>query len=228
MTILEKDIKLLWGRACGRCSYCNIDLTLNLENSGDIIIGEMAHVIARKKNGPRGSENIDEDLLNTYSNLILLCNNHHEMIDKAPLDFSIEQILGWKRKHEEIVGKSLEGDLFNSKEDLLSALKRLLIENRSIFDQFGPESFVARRNPISKVKEIWDLRKLSTLIPNNKKIINLIERNPSLFSDEEFSIFLRFKSHASSFENNAYERMDNESVSTFPIEFSEMIFRGGI
>src|SRR5258705_12817349 len=52
------DIKLLWGRAGGRCSApkCNEDLTTLME-SGGYVIGEMAHVIGRKPSARRGKSN---------------------------------------------------------------------------------------------------------------------------------------------------------------------------
>jgi len=227
MSISDKDIKLLWGRAGGRCSYCNTDLTIKLQGNNDIVIGEMAHVIAKRENGPRGSEEISNEVLNRYQNLILLCNNHHEMIDKAPQSFSVEQILEWKRNHEESIRRSLEGEHFSDKDKMFSVLKRLLMENEDIFYQYGPESFVARRNPLSNVKAIWDIKKVTVLIPNNRRIINIIENNQTYFSDEEYYTFLKFKAHASSFESNTYERLDNDSVITFPIEFKEIIFNGG-
>ena len=83
MGIPEKDIKLLWGRAAGRCSYCNIDLTCALETAAPIVIGEMAHVIAKEENGPRGSNLIAPNIRNSYQNLILLCPTHHTMIDNV-------------------------------------------------------------------------------------------------------------------------------------------------
>jgi hypothetical protein len=226
MSISQKDIKLLWGRAGGRCSYCNIDLTRVVQDD-NVIVGEMAHVIARRQDGPRGSENVDKKVLNTYENLILLCNNHHEMIDKTPQRFSVEQILGWKKNHEERVRRNLEGERFSNGNELFSVLKRLLTENEHIFDQYGPKSFVARRNPLSDVKDKWDIFKVTMLIPNNKRIINIIEDNQTYFSDEEYNVFQKFKAHALSFENNAYERMDDDCVLTFPVEFKNLIFNGG-
>jgi len=219
----EKDIKLLWGRASGHCSYCNINLTMLLETT-DITIGEMSHVIAQKENGPRGSEEIDEAILNTYKNLILLCPTHHTMIDKAPQDFSVDQILGWKTAHEEKIFKALKGERFISKELLFNKIKKILCENKAMHSQFGPESNVAITNPTSTSKASWDIYKVSIIIPNNRKIINIVAFNEELLSPDEYSIFIKFKAHAISFEKNAYERQDGESVSTFPKDFEKMIY----
>jgi hypothetical protein len=82
LSISEKDIKKLWGLAAGRCSYpgCAENCLPFLDCDTPTIIGEMAHVIAKKPKGPRGQY---ESVSNNYGNLILLCPTHHRMIDKA-------------------------------------------------------------------------------------------------------------------------------------------------
>lgn len=226
MSISEKDIKILWGRAGGRCSYCNIDLTIELESSDTIIIGEMAHLIAKKENGPRGSEEIDESERDSYNNLILLCANHHKMIDKAPRDFTVEQILKWKKEHEERIKRSNEGKAFRIKDEMFAIVRRILMENKNVWEQYGPLSLIARTNPMSQAKIVWDIKKVSTVIPNNTLIVSIFNINKSLLSDEEYYTYLKFKEHAFSFERNAYERLDNEVVITFPEEF-ELMLNGG-
>lgn len=223
MAISDKDLKLLWGRAAGRCSYCNVGLTMELDRNDPIVIGEMAHVIARKENGPRGSELINEEERNTYKNLILLCPNHHKMIDKAPDQFSVAGILKWKRDHEESIKNSIEGKAYKGTDELFAFIRKILMENHMIWSQYGPNSLVARRNPISNAKDIWDIKKVSTIIPNNRFIINTIEKNIELLSENEFSIYLQYKAHVDSFEINSYERQENEAVLTFPEEFADMI-----
>jgi hypothetical protein len=41
--ISEQDLKLLWGRAAGRCSRCREDLTPKLQSGLALVLGEMAH-----------------------------------------------------------------------------------------------------------------------------------------------------------------------------------------
>lgn len=71
MSISEKDIKKLWGLAAGRCSYpgCDENCLPFLDYDDPTIIGEMAHVIAKKPKGPRGQSDGGSD---NYENLILL------------------------------------------------------------------------------------------------------------------------------------------------------------
>ena len=96
MAIEEKDIKLLWGKAAGRCSYpgCQADLAPLLMASSAIVLGEMAHVIGRKPGAARSCKTTGID--DTYPNLVLLCPTHHTLVDKAEKDFPVDLLKKWK------------------------------------------------------------------------------------------------------------------------------------
>src|SRR2546427_94615 len=94
------DTKLLWGRAAGRCSKprCGDHVTRYAVRGEDYLVGEMAHMIAQARHGPRGDGEGGDD---SYDNLILLCPTHHREVDKAPDDeFPVELLREWKAKHE--------------------------------------------------------------------------------------------------------------------------------
>jgi hypothetical protein len=103
--------KLLWGRAGARCSFPGCQMKLieydetKLQGS---VIGEEAHIIAKNKNGPRGKINIEETRIDLYENLILLCPNHHTIIDTQGDKYSEEIIYSMKRKHEVWVDNNLK------------------------------------------------------------------------------------------------------------------------
>ncbi len=197
-----------------------------LETGNSIVIGEMAHVIAQSKGGPRGSETIPKDKRNSYENLILLCPTHHIEIDKAASEYSVEQILSWKKAHEDRNSKLCEGKKLHSKFELFNESLKLLNENKTIHEMFGPGSQIAKRNPLSEIAKLWGLRKLSKIIPNNAKIITLFESNSDLISAEENRVFSLFREHAIAFERNAYERLDREGVPIFPEEFQDTLEKG--
>lgn len=103
MTISERDIKLLWGKAASRCAFpnCRLPLTQDCENSSSsITIGEQAHIVAEKENGSRGNSLLTDKERNSYDNLILLCPTHHTIIDKNPKDFPVEKLHAFKTEHE--------------------------------------------------------------------------------------------------------------------------------
>jgi hypothetical protein len=68
--------------------------------------------------------------------------------------------------------------------------------------------------------ELWKLKKLRTIVPNNTKIINMIDSNKSLVGTYAYEVFLKFKAHADAFEQNQYERLDKYPL--FPREFEQV------
>lgn len=219
MATSDNDYKLLWGRAAGICSKpgCQKDLTVILENSPSYNVGEMAHIIAKKPYGPRG---IAEGGSDAYDNLILLCPTCHRLVDKAPEGtFPVEMLDKWKAQHERLIRRRGTETTFEDAEKLKRAVRLLLMENRIIWRDLGPQSNVALSNPGSNLHRVWDLKKLNTIVPNNNKIINYVEANQGLLSDAEYNSFLLFKQHANAFEENQYERLDDYPC--FPGEFGE-------
>jgi hypothetical protein len=216
MTMSEKDIKILWGRAAGRCSCptCRMELTCFLDPVNPYHLGEMAHIIAQGKSGPRSNGSSSD---NAYTNLILLCPTHHRQVDKAPEQFPVELLQQWKQEHENWIDLSLSQYKCNDINELKSMVCSLLLENRLIWSEFGPESEIAKRNPGSNIYEFWYLRRLDTIIPNNKKIVNLISQNQELLSPAQLREFLRFKTHSIAFEQNAIDRL--EDYPRFPMSF---------
>ncbi len=223
MNISELDLKKLLGKAAGRCSYpgCSNNCIGYFEKSGDKILGEMAHVIPQSSKGPRGTTGVKGP--NTYENLILLCPYHHEMVDKAPMDFPAKLLHGWKNQHELRIDQSLAGPQFNDAKSLFAFAEKLLVENRAIHQKFGPESAAALANPLSEGSVLWSLRKCDTILPNNRKIINAFARNHDYLPAEQWKTFIDFREHALALERNSYKRMDREIVPRFPPDFQEMI-----
>lgn len=112
-----------------------------------------------------------------------------------------------------------------NKQDIFKECKILLAENKQLLMQYGPDSLLAKRNPLSDAVEIWKQKKKNLIIPNNHKIIKLFEDNYRLFSDLEIIYFERFKAHADAFEMNQGNRLDQNAVPQFPQEFEQIIYK---
>lgn len=223
MSISEKDIKKLWGLAAGRCSRlgCEQECIRFLDANDTTVIGEMAHVIAKQPKGPRGQAEGGSD---SYENLILLCPTHHTEIDKAPAGtFPAELIHGWKTAHEQRVIRSFLSQQQPDKRSLVEAIARILITNKATWAQYGPESDEAKRNPLSNSVSVWELRKLDTVVPNNRKIIGLIQQNKDFFDLADYLTCAAFVVHADGFERNCYAR--TEGIPRFPAAFEQLVNR---
>ena len=220
MAISEPDVKRLWGKAAGLCSHpdCNNDCLPFLDLDEPTVVGEMAHVIAKKEKGPRGRPGGGDD---TYANLILLCPTHHTLVDKAPQGtFSVETLLRWKADHEEHVTRSLNAPVFSDRDTLDAYIHSLLIANHTCWATYGPESSEAKRNPNSGAGHIWQFRKLSFIVPNNRKVISAIHTNRSLFDAPEYKLACQFVEHAEGFESNCTTPV--EGVPRFPTAFGDL------
>lgn len=207
----------MWGRAAGRCSVpdCRKELTNLLDINDPYHLGEMAHIIAQGKAGPRANDSQPD---NTYPNLILLCPTHHRQIDKAPNQFPVELLIKWKVEHETWVNMSLSQHKCSSIDELKSIICRILFENRDIWSSFGPESNLAKNSPGSNTYKLWHMRRLDTIIPNNKKITNLISANIGLLNKSQTQSFITFKTHSAAFETNVVDRL--EDYPRFPQSFA--------
>jgi len=101
--ISEKTKIILWGKAGGRCEYegCNKPLWLDSLTKSEFNTAYIAHIIADQPNGPRGDAELSDNLKNDISNLMLMCDEHHRLIDKEGVDgHSVQRLKEMKNKHE--------------------------------------------------------------------------------------------------------------------------------
>jgi len=102
-TYSDRTLKLLWGRAAGRCAMpeCRTELFAEATDYDPVVvIGEMAHVAGASDCGPRADIGLSEKERDNYENLILLCRNCHGRIDKQPRSNPFAYLLALKQDHE--------------------------------------------------------------------------------------------------------------------------------
>lgn len=105
MSIPVKDQKILWAKAAGLCSMPDCRNKLVHEASDEVpsrklLLGQNCHIVAESDDGPRGKSILSIDERNRYPNLILLCANHHKIIDEDPFSWPIEKLHQIKADHE--------------------------------------------------------------------------------------------------------------------------------
>lgn len=95
----------LWAISGGRCEMCNALLYKDRDFGYDGNFGEMAHIHAVSEHGPRYKRGMTNEDKNNIDNLMLLCEQHHHMIDTNPQDFGEGLLISKKRKHEQRIQK---------------------------------------------------------------------------------------------------------------------------
>lgn len=145
------DVKKLWGASGGRCSICKKELS-TVDNTE--VLGEMAHIIARSVDGPRGNSKLTLKERDFYENLILVCPNDHKSIDTNTKEWSIEKLRTAKAEHELWVSRQFENGKLSP--TLLDGSKFLV--DRAIYWEKQNEhvwSFVAL-TPLTIVDEVLE------------------------------------------------------------------------
>lgn len=220
MSVPEKEVKLLWGRAAGTCSNpgCRERVSATSKNGDSYLTGEMAHMVARNIGGPRADF---KNGANIYENLILLCPMCHTKIDKSPDEYSLKLLADWKQSHELWIEESLTASKFANAHEMLEAISEQLNESYYYFVEYGPQSKRAQYDPASSSHAIWMARRLDTIIHNNRRIVNILTSNENLVDGKLKAEAVKMRDHALAYEQHAYDRLDG--YPTFPASFAHLV-----
>lgn len=97
-TPTEKTIKRLFALSGNRCAYP--DCMAPIMHESGAIIGDVCHIKAQKLGGPRYDPNQTPEERNAFENLILLCKNHHQMVDATPSTYTVDLLQDIKEVQE--------------------------------------------------------------------------------------------------------------------------------
>lgn len=96
----------LYVAAGGRCEFrgCNRPLTRHHLTHRNGNFGEVAHIVAFSKRGPRGNSAQRPVDIHDPNNLMLLCPHCHKEIDTHADKYPVEILQGYKVDHEQRIG----------------------------------------------------------------------------------------------------------------------------
>lgn len=199
-TIPSKIQNLLWARAAGRCEFegCNHDLTSELLTQDTENEGQIAHIIAASQKGPRGTDD-SANLQDKIENLMLLCPEHHKLIDgDNRTKYTVDCLREMKRKHEDRI--ALATGITPDKQSLVViytssiGVKVPNISLKDAVDAMFPLYYPTSNSPIilsqkssleDDEMEYWQFEKLALGKKFNQQLDNIIESgisNISLFA----------------------------------------------
>ena len=92
-----KTLKRLFALSGNRCAFLQCTVPL-IKNS--TVVGEVCHIKAAKPGGPRYDVNQTDEERHDFSNLILLCGNHHAEVDNDAVTHTAVHLIEMKEKHE--------------------------------------------------------------------------------------------------------------------------------
>ena len=98
--------------AHGRCMFegCGARLLIDETTGVEGNYGYLAHNVASAENGPRGIKGLSDELSDTPSNILLLCDKHHRLVDKiAAADYPATRLSKMRADFCTTASKLLDG-----------------------------------------------------------------------------------------------------------------------
>jgi len=163
-------------------------------DSGPIHIGEMAHIFAANDQGPRANTELSAADRGAYDNLILLCPTCHTIIDKAPDAFPDDTLRRWKQDRSDKLAGVFGAVRHDTRKAVRSAIEPLMRESKHILEEYGPGTD-AKYDPESNALEVWTRKVLAKIIPNNRRIIAILDANRELMTNAEPQVLEYMRQH---------------------------------
>lgn len=102
-------------------------------------------------------------------------------------------------------------------------IRPLMEDNRRIFIAFGPNSESGNVDDLRKDYEVWGQLKIEQILPNNDKILSILDR-VKVLTKNETSIVGKMKSHIAAFRTHCANPNFDYSNDQFPLNFADLIF----
>ncbi len=127
--ISEKTIRRLFAMSKNMCAFPDCPTPI-VEDNGTVT-GEICHIRAHRRGGPRFDEAQSVTERHSFDNLILLCRRHHKIVDEEPELYTVEALEKIKAVQRAQRGRPEQPiDAFYAKV-LLNALRGVEVNNNS-------------------------------------------------------------------------------------------------
>ena len=156
----EQTIKKLFALSGNICAFPNCDEEI-VDKDGNVI-GEICHIEAAERNGPRYNPNQTDDERKAVDNLVLLCGKHNKIIDNDANQYTVDYLKQIKKVHESRNNRN-EIEITNT---LLRKINDKLDEQQKI------------QNPLSIIPH-YDIKKLIGRKDILKKLHNMLTKEKS-------------------------------------------------
>lgn len=217
----------LWAQCGGFCQSPQCNRSLFASVGDDIVcLANVAHIIGHGAKGPRSEQELAEQIeKDGFSNLIMLCLDCHKIVDELERTFSAEQLRGWKADHEKKIRGLFDLPKITDERELLIQVSDLLDSNGAIFKEYGPYSDRAVHGDSGDALVVWRRRCLDTILPNNQRIVALIEKNKRNFPYpwDVYREMLGYKLHTDAFQDNCLLGQRVNDYKLFPLEFDHFV-----
>jgi len=150
----QKTLKALFALSYNQCAFPDCDRQI-YDREHEVVLGEVAHISAQSPGGPRFDDALTKEEVHSAANLILLCADHHTIVDENIEAYPPDVLRRMKAKHEdgvpeagsELVGAAVAA-LVGSNESVATAIHDL-----AEVAQRGYKREMALAAPVFQVRE---------------------------------------------------------------------------
>jgi len=104
-----RDLRILYQRSGNRCAFPGCSKELVYSGNGKdnhVVLSEVAHIVGQSVDGPRGNYPLEIKKRDGYDNLILLCEEHHHIVDSQVNTYTVERLRQMKAEHEALIASA--------------------------------------------------------------------------------------------------------------------------
>lgn len=165
---LPSDIKRLFALSGNECSEPNCKRHVVAED-GTTVVGKVCHIEGASSKGPRYREEMTNDERRSFNNLILLCDEHHSIVDNKKNEgkYPKKLLFTWRQNHIRKVKPLLldnEYDLANTikefgkkidslKSDLYNSRKKQIPKEITSIPRIEADEILGRANDLLKINK---------------------------------------------------------------------------
>lgn len=213
----------LFSASAGHCQNPACLRALFIDTGSKTIhVAELAHVFAAMDQGPRANDKLSEAERGQFENIILLCSTCHTMVDKAEVDFPAEVLIEWKAHHARKIVKVFGAVHFGSRLEVRAAIEPLLAENGAIHKALNPD-LDYKANPEAEEALKWQAATRERIIPNNRRILAIVDENRDLLAGNEAEVLEAFRLHVLDQEVRHLTDVAPGAQTRYPAEMSAMM-----
>ena len=213
----------LFAASGGYCQSptCLRELFLDTKTAS-IHLAEAAHIIAASDTGPRSDQCSTAIARSAYENLILLCPSCHTIIDKLPHEYTDSTLRQWKRNHIDRIAVAIGAVKVPDRQSARRLIEPALRENGRIFVDYNPNRDY-RFDPESEVAQIWQRKMRSRILPNNRKILLVLDKNLHLLTEDEVATLEEFRQHVEELEERHIGPAESLRARRFPPKMTTIL-----
>jgi hypothetical protein len=103
----RKSSNIIWGQCAAKCCICKAELVYEQNGKVSSLIGEVAHIVGEAKDAARGDSDMSLVARNAAANFLLLCRQHHKIVDDDTETYTVNRLHQIKEAHLAWIAKSL-------------------------------------------------------------------------------------------------------------------------